>query len=287
MSTGIILPSLVSLVSSKSETFFLGARYAALKRFADINSRAPQIPSEPLKISQSQLGTISADFAWTPPQWNGPALTIISLVSLTQPVEGLTFQESYVFDAVFKIIHRRVLRKTSHPVLTGANISDHAYMEPVRVSLEIGMSDAMSSYSNEMWTNSATKSVSAWQKIKEWQITKQFITLTTRLDTYDRMMVVETEAPDDNISRHGLRATVILEELLSATTKSYIPVSKRPHASNDTQGGPVQATPPNPSATEQYVIPSDLYQDVSMYPQVPGAGRISGNNLGTQALIPA
>jgi hypothetical protein len=213
----------------------------------------PQVPTDPRSAPHNTQ--------WTPPQWAQPALNILSV---TYPPFTIDDQQTaevsidYVFDAVFKVIHRRVLRKTSHPVLTGPNISDHAYIEPTRVSLEIGMSDAMAAYKADMWTGGFTKSLSAWQKIKEFQTKKLIITLVTRLDTYPNMMVIEAEAPDDNVSRHGLRATVILEELLSATVKVFPPISARDQVSDSTSVGIVQATAPNDAQVDQHQIPEYL-----------------------------
>ena len=48
--------------------------------------------------------------------------------------------EGYVFDAVLKLDHERRLAITDHPVEEGANITDHSYLEPKSLSIEIGMS---------------------------------------------------------------------------------------------------------------------------------------------------
>ena len=222
---------------------------------------------------------------WTPPQWAQatPALTILSVIYPPYTIDDqqlATVQIDYVFDAVFKLIHRRVLRKTSHPVLTGPNITDHAYIEPTRVSLEIGMSDAMAAYREGMWTGGYTKSIAAWQKLKEFQEKKLIITLVTRLDTYFNMMIVEAEAPDDNISKHGLRANIILEEILSATISNFPAVSARGQASNSTSVGTVQAMSPSQILINQHEVPSMAKFPDFNPANIPGAGDISGNNLG-------
>ena len=46
-----------------------------------------------------------------------------------------------VFDAVLKTDHTSKVTATSHPVESGANISDHAFVEPAEISLEVGVSD--------------------------------------------------------------------------------------------------------------------------------------------------
>jgi len=256
MSSGIFLPSAITLIASTSRA---------------------------LVFSPSDLTEVDISGGpWTPPQYSQPALTILSVVQppfTISPRQGSPVQTDYVFDAIFRINHQRRLRKTSHPVLTGANISDHAYLEPSRVTLEIGMSDSMASYSNGVWTGFSTKSISAWQVIKGFEVNKTLITLTTRLDTYVNMLVVEATAPDDHKTKHALKATIVLEELLAASVQSVPPVSARNQTTGSTTNGIVQSTTPNSSQVQQNVIPSSLYPDVQTYPQVPGAGSVSSNSL--------
>lgn len=249
---------------------------------------------------------------WTPPQYSKPALTIITVppklnvatnsnvITSTSATGGnngtlvngmytlssgtvaqTATATNYVFDAVLRLSHSRRLRKTQHPVLTGANIADHAYIECARVTLEIGMSDAMASFSAGVWVGSATKSISAWQIIKGLQLSKTLVTLTTRLDTYANMLVVEATSPDDNKTLHGLRATIVLEEIIAGSVASQPSSSARPQTSGSTSSGTVQGTAPNPSQVQQNVMPSTLYPDTPAYPSVPGASNVSSNSLGT------
>lgn len=257
MSTGIILPSLFSIATSTSEALIFG--------------------SNPKNSAKNQIKLISSEGAWTPPQYSQPALTVLT-VNVPNSA-GLNSQISYVFDAVFKVQHRRTAHKTSHPVLTGANISDHVYILPSRVTLDIGMSDAMSSFADGVWVGSSTKSISAWQILKNLQVTKTLVTLTTRLDTYSNMVIVDVSSPDENRTKHGLRSVIVFEELLSASVLSVASQSARPQSSNSTQGGTVQSVAPNSSQVDQHVIPSPLYPNVESYSQIPGAGEISSNSL--------
>lgn len=263
------------------------------------------IPSQLLQIFASAseaiiygenptVGNISFG-PWTPPQYSKPAVTILSVPATTSNTQGTpqSAQVDYVFDAVFKLLHRRVLHKTSHPVLTGANISDHAYLEPTRVTLEIGMSDAMNSFSNGIWVGASTKSISAWQIIKSFQTSKQLLTLTSRLDTYLNMMVVDATAPDDYRTRNSLKCTIVLEELIAASVYSAGAQSSLPQTTDTTYIGTVQSVEPNTSQAEQYSFPTDQYPDLGdtsaggapLYPQVPGAGNVGGQNWSKYQVI--
>jgi hypothetical protein len=265
MASGIILPSLLTLSASASEALIFS--------------------SDP----QSQLiQSIGIPGTWTPPQYSRPALTIIQVPAGNsstsgQPNSPLT---NYVFDAVFAIKHRRSVRKTSHPVLTGANLTDHAYVLPSRVTLEIGMSDVQASYQEGVWTGSATKSISAWQILKTIINTKLPFTLITRLDTYLNMLIIDIDAPDTNKTQHGLRATITLEEQLIASTISTTAVSARPQTTDSTQGGTINGVAPNASQVQQFKVPSPLYPNVQpISPPIPGSGSISSDSLGGTDIV--
>jgi hypothetical protein len=251
------------------------------------------------KGSSSQSGNYTSELTgpWTPPQYSQPAVTILTVPSSGNPVlvqapitgtdgttsapvyQGGTPASDYVFDAILRLNHKRSIEKTSHPVLTGANISDHFYVKPSRVVLEIGMSDAMSSFTAGVWVGASTKSVSAWQILKSLQIAGTLFTLTTRLDTYYNMMIIDLDTSDDHKTLHGLRASVVLEELLSAAVVSTAGASSRDQASGSTSLGTIQGTSINSTQQEQNVFPSSLYPDAPTYPNVPGAGDVSSTSL--------
>jgi Dit-like tail protein len=257
MSSGIVIPALPNI-------------FAAFSNSLDFSSDPINGP-----------GLQSGSGPWTPPQYSEPALTILTVQSTTNNSTGepASPQVNYIFDAVFRLLHRRRVHKTSHPVLTGANISDHAYVEPAQLSLEIGMSDAMAAFISGVWVGASTKSISAWQVMKSLQISKTLFTVSTRLDTYSNMMILDGSATDDNRTKNALRATFVLEELLSASVVSITAQSARPQTSGSTSNGTVQGIPPNAAQVQQNVIPSALYPDAQTYPQIPGAGDVSSNSL--------
>lgn len=173
--------------------------------------------------------------AWRPPQWNDDPL--VSIVD--------SGGKLYVFDAVFKADHRSSLRVTEHPVQTGANISDHAYQLPETLTLEIGMSDAMDSYDQTQWKGYYTeKSVNAFQKLKEIQYKRLPITVTTRLNTYRNMMIVDIATSEELKTLHGLKSMVYFKQIFSAQVKNMVvKVSDRPNTTNSTPKGNVQVDP--------------------------------------------
>lgn len=123
----------------------------------------------------------------------------------------------YVFDAIIRAEHTNSRRITEHPVQTGANISDHSFRLPARVSLEIGMSDVMSSYNLGQWEGEANpKSVTAFLKMREIQDSGQPVSLFTRLDWYYDMVIESIYAPDDHTTLFGLKATITFRQIITA-----------------------------------------------------------------------
>lgn len=147
-----------------------------------------------------------------------------------------TGKENLIFDAIFSAEHQTSLVITEHPVQTGSNISDHAYMEPITLTFEIGMSDVMKSSIPGQFSDNESRSVSAYLKLRQLQEQRLPITVVTRLGTYKNMMVLTIIAPEDNKTTYGLRANVTLRELpvVNVTT---VKISQRPQKSQETNEG--------------------------------------------------
>lgn len=155
---------------------------------------------------------------YRPPQWTPSAQ--VSIIE-----KGGTV---HVFDAIMKTDHTTALRITEHPVQIGANVADHAFILPERVILEIGMSDVMDSYKPDRWKEYSTKSISAFQKLKELQYKRQPVVLDTRLNIYDNMVIENIHTPDDYQTIEGLKCSVIFRQIIAAQVK-VVRVSTKPH----------------------------------------------------------
>jgi hypothetical protein len=149
---------------------------------------------------------------------------------VTTAGEGMTYQtiitddvDWYVFDAVLKLDHSNSRRITEHPIQTGANISDHSYQLPASLTIEVGMSDVMDNYRVGQWGTSETtptKSIAAYEKILEWQKSGNPLTVSTRLATYENMVIEHVSAPDDVKTKHGLRCMVSFKQIITAEVAS-------------------------------------------------------------------
>ncbi len=249
------------------------------------------------------MGSLSApqpgNGPYRPAAWHQPAQTAITVPGTVQPplpgppdmfgnptAPTAAFQDPptvYVFDAILHAEHAHELRRTEHPVQTGANITDHAYKLPARVVLEIGMSDAMDSYQPNGWESASSKSVAAFQTLLDLQRSRQLVTLTTRLATYENMLVESVSATDTSKTLYGLRATVTFSEIFLATataTSSGIvsgdiidgTASGRPAATVQSAAGTAQAQPVPGAIEKQNNVAATSYPNVPSMPAIPGAG---------------
>jgi hypothetical protein len=207
-----------------------------------------------------------------PPQWTQPQLTSITANLPGLPATSVTTSSvdqfgnvisspstssqaatttptTYFFDAILRVDHFQELRATDHPVQGGASITDHAYLMPARVSLEIGMSDAMDSYQSGQWTGSSSKSINAYQTLLQLQALRIPVTVTTRLNTYSNMIIESIRSGDDARTLHGLKAHVQFRQIIVGTVTTSTE-SARPHATGLFSLGLVQPLPPTSGAEQ-------------------------------------
>lgn len=123
----------------------------------------------------------------------------------------------YLFDAVFSAAHSLSVAVTDHPVQSGAAAADHAYVEPETVTLEIGVSDAMTNAA-AIAGASESRSVSAFQKLREIALARRPVSLITRLWTYSNMLVSSVSAEESAGTMAALRAEITLKALNLAQT---------------------------------------------------------------------
>lgn len=145
----------------------------------------------------------------------------------------------YIFDAYFDINHESNLAITEHPIQSGANISDHAYMEANKLSFQVGMSDVMQDISDttfNKFTEGNSRSVNAYQVLRKLQEQRIPIKVITRLWTYENMLIETISAPDDNKTAYALKANVIFKQIFVVNVTT-VKISERPQKSQETNEG--------------------------------------------------
>lgn len=198
----------------------------------------------------SSVGTmlgLPIDEGYRPLSW-GFRTSAEQLVYMQSNIGGL------FFDAIMSCNTQESLTITSHPVQSGANISDHAFRNPTKISMEIAMSDVMAQRVPGQFTNGAglrgvilnmagangSKSVSAYQRLVELQRMRMPFSVKTRLGYYSNMLIESIDVPDDVNTLTGLRCTVNMTEVLVAQVATE-KVSARPwNTGKGTNNGSVE-----------------------------------------------
>ena len=167
--------------------------------------------------------------------------------------------EGYFFDAELQTTHTASTTITEHPVETGASISDHSYVNPAALELQIGMSDAAKSVADGQFVSSTTqsRSVTAFLVLEELMKKRLPLQVVTRLKVYKNMLITEINVPDDFLTAYGLKATITFREVLVAVVRT-VKISSRPQTTNSTPKGVVEPIAPNKSILKS--IGEELYK---------------------------
>ncbi len=225
-----------------------------------------------IPASQPELDSNIADNT----NQTGGLVTFSTGATLTE-TQG-TPSQVLVFDGVLRLEHEQSAQPTEFPVQTGANSSDHIFLKPARLTMQIFMSDVMTSYTPGQFSSSNTRSVSAYQVLKGLMQDRIPLTVNTRLDTYANVVIVNIHTPDDFNTNSSLKATVTFQQIFMAQT-STTNVSSRGASTDETELGNTPTLDVPGIVTEDYQVPELLPSQ----PYVPYAGDYSSNpvDLGT------
>ena len=179
----------------------------------------------------TNIPTFGFSEGYRPRQWD--MADPLQMVLVKSNIGGL------FFDAIMSTETEETLTITSHPVQNGANVSDHAYREPTRITMEVFMSDVMQARYPGQFNEFLGKSVSAYRRLLDLQRARIPFTVQTRLGCYQNMLIESIAAPDDVSTKDGLRCTVSMREVLVATVAT-VKVSAREWTTGSTKRGPVE-----------------------------------------------
>lgn len=189
---------------------------------------------------------------WRPPQWADESqLTYL----VADDGEGNSIY--HFFDAVFKMDHTSALRITEHPIQTGANISDHAYVLPSSVVLSIGISDAMDSVKPDQYGGAESKSVSAYQILKNIQTNRIPVGVATRLFQYEVMLLERLSSEDEAKTLYAGRFIAEFKQIILSSVATD-KVSTKPHATDLTPPSSEQSIEPPPELKANHKKPEPV-----------------------------
>lgn len=148
-----------------------------------------------------------------------------------------------VFDGWLQQRTSNSITSTDHPVATGAEITDHSYVNRRRFSLHIGMTDVLpNSQVSGQFPANPTRSINAFQTLRDLMNKRQFVTITDKYGFYDTFLIESIDVDDDATTVNCLRATVNLVEVILANTQTGA-TPKNPQAVNQTNRGQVAPIP--------------------------------------------
>lgn len=155
-------------------------------------------------------------------------------------------------DAAVREMHLAELEVTDHPVESGVDITDHARERPEELTIEGIISDTPLNAAQAARANAKAGpslqpptvaplgrpglAQAAYEELRRIKARRELITVTTKLHTYQNMMLVSLEVPRDGQSGDALRFTVRLRQVrvVSAQTAS---VSLEPRGANQSKAG--------------------------------------------------
>jgi hypothetical protein len=208
--------------------------YGALQQLG--GGPSPALIASSMAARSTIAGQVDSKDGWRPPEWGQSLLPNLSdsnsYSSLTcvaaQSKNGLYTR--YFFDAVISAQHTTRRQITEHPVQWGAAISDHSYQLPALLTLEVGMSDAMSSFNFGQYSpdSGAGKSVNAYQTFVELQKTGQPFIVNTHLQRYTNMVIENISITDNNKTTYSAKFSISFKEIFigitSTVSKSTFPM---------------------------------------------------------------
>lgn len=119
--------------------------------------------------------------------------------------------------------HTHRLNITSHPVERGANISDHAYVEPAEVTMECGFAGGGSLLDFTDTRNwqigeglTPAETLDSLIKLQESALP---ITVVTSKRTYNNMLITSLTFSTEQKTRHVLTCSLVLKQILIADSK--------------------------------------------------------------------
>jgi len=205
------------------------------------------------KLSPSSLVSQFIGDSYRPTGWGkhsaGEArsklfLKAMSNISEWQDFGGADVEYGYFFDAFIRESHTGSVTITEHPVQSGANISDHAYNMPDKLTIEILVSDSMDCVVTNQFSEASTKSISAYTVLRKLKEKRMPLSVRTRLYYYTNMLI-ETMTVDDNYkSASSLRCTVMLRQIIMAEVKAETVDNNSLYAASGKTTGVSNTEPP-------------------------------------------
>lgn len=174
----------------------------------------------------------------------------------------------YFFDGFIKVDLSSELEITENPVETGASIVDHAYVKPSKITMQIMMSDVHKSLVQDQFSGGWSRSIKAYDILKEIQASRVPVSVLCRLGMFDNMLIQSITVNDTYETYSGLSATVNLVEIPMARVKT-VAISAASQTTISTEMGRISAV--ETTSREDVSI---LYQSGGLFNALTGRGMV-------------
>lgn len=176
-------------------------------------------------------------------------MTVLSQASSSVYVRPTRSIGGLILDVTVSERHEDELEITGHPVEQGAEITDHAFVKPVRVTIEAGHSDSGGSSSGD------SRSVETYEALLALQKKREPFDLVTGKRVYSNMLIKTLSVTTDISTEHVLMVRAELQEVIITTIQTVeVPRSRQKHASKTSgvaEKGQKQLKPTSSSALKQ------------------------------------
>lgn len=141
-------------------------------------------------------------------------------------------------DVVLEEVHRSELEITRNPIEFGADVTDHAYVQPKRLSLRAAIASQPGS-AGVLFGLQGTRAAGAWQQLLLLQALREPFSIVTGLKVYSNMLIESLEATRDTDRSYILDFRAELTEVIIVSSAAA-PASSGAGKSPATPGGPTE-----------------------------------------------
>ena len=115
--------------------------------------------------------------------------------------------------------HQKTVTVTPYPIESGGSLTDNAVVEPDVLTLRSYVSDLLISENTALNVPANSRAAAAWGIISEMFERREPLTVVTRLQQYDNMLITSLRSRQDEETGNALVFTMRLEEVLFSETR--------------------------------------------------------------------
>lgn len=153
----------------------------------------------------------------------------------TQNIHIIENGVTYSFDAVLKVEAQSTLKVADEAGdVNGKTHVNYAIKQPVKVQMEISVSDTVTVNNEPLTKGSGSRSVLAYRCLMDMQDRRNFLTIITPLYTFTKMLIEGmTSENSDDYNDGELHATIVFKEMTIQKKKEDNSKSVKPAESSN------------------------------------------------------